>query len=211
MAGDEAATDPPVQEDPTESTPAVADGSDDPSIDDGPKIEREPKPLKDVAEDIKRRMVMQDARTGRDKAVDSAEREIRKFQMLYDRWENDLEGNKDETEEPARPNYQEVADKYGIQFAETDWVDQTTIGDEQIGQVVVFDMASRQAIQIGEQLFFDFDNLRNTSHCPLMTSVPVRDFCTGSLRKRKRRFRRSTKRENRCLNTGSETKLLIWR
>ena len=174
MAGDEAATDPPVQEDPTESTPAVADGSDDPSIDDGPKIEREPKPLKDVAEDIKRRMVMQDARTGRDKAVDSAEREIRKFQMLYDRWENDLEGNKDETEEPARPNYQEVADKYGIQFAETDWVDQTTIGDEQIGQVVVFDMASRQAIQIGEQLFFDFDNL--AEYQPLSAD----DFRTSS-------------------------------
>ena len=170
----DAGSDSEMQE-PAETAPgAVDEGSDDPVIDDGPTVEREPKSLNDVAEDIKRRMVMQDARAARDKAVDSAEREIRKFQMLYDRWENELEGDKDKTEEPTRPNYQEVADKYGIQFAETDWVDQTTIDQEKIGQVVVFDMASRQAIQIGQQLFSDFDNLN--AYQPLTAD----DFRTSS-------------------------------
>ena len=142
----------------TEAAPETTQQS-DPVIDDKPVVKREPKALKDVAEDIKRRMVMADARVARDAALDSAEKEIRKFQMLHDRWEFDYGGEKEKTEEPVAPDYQVVADKYGVQFAETGLVDETQIGDEQIGKVVVFDIANRRAIQIADQLFQAFDTV----------------------------------------------------
>ena len=150
-------------DDETEAAPAgtdaPADTQSDPVIDDGPKVKREPKALKDVADAIKRQMVMADARIARDAAIDSAEKEIRKYQMLHDRWEFDYGGEKEKTEEPVAPDYQQVADKYGIQFAETDLIDETQIDDEQIGKVVVLDIANRRAIQIGEQLFQAFDTV----------------------------------------------------
>ena len=145
--------------DASEATPETPQQS-DPVIDDKPVVKREPKALKDVAEDIKRRMVMADARVARDAALDSAEKEIRKFQMLHDRWEFDYGGEKEKTEEPVAPDYQEVADKYGVQFAETGLIDETQISDEQIGKVVVFDIANRRAIQIGDQLFQAFDTVQ---------------------------------------------------
>lgn len=146
-------------------TPADADGSEkkmepsDPVIDDNPKVKREPKALKDVADDIKRRMVTADARAARDAALDSAEKEISKFQMLRDRFKFGYDGNQEDKEEPAVPNFLEIADKYGVQFAETGLVDETQIGDEQIGQVIVFDIANRRAVQIADQLFQAYENV----------------------------------------------------
>ena len=132
----------------------------DPALADEPKVERRPKPLVDIAEELKRRMKMEDARIARDAAVDAAEKAVRKYQMKRSKWDYEREQN-GEGEELPPPDYNKMADEYQLKFMETDLVDQTQIGDERIGQITTFSFANQQLVQknVGEQIFEQYEDL----------------------------------------------------
>ena len=134
--------------------------ADDPVIEDE-KPKREPKPLAEVADQIKRRMKMQDARKARDLVIDQAEKELRKYQMNINKWEFEKEREgKEDLEQPPVPDFNAVADALGIQFVETELLDQTQIVDEPIGKVTRLEFSNRQPIQIniGEEIFNSFES-----------------------------------------------------
>ena len=134
----------------------------DPVIEDKPKVERRPKPLVDIAEELKRRMKMQDARTALDEALDAAEKSIRKFQMKRSKWEYEQERNgDDESKELTPPDFNKTADEFQLQFMETDLVNQITIKEERIGQITTFSFANQRLVQndVGEQIFNQYEDL----------------------------------------------------
>ncbi len=61
-----------------------------------------------------------------------------------------------------------------IQFLETGLIDQTEIGDEKIGKVVSFDVANRQFINTGEDIFNRFETTE------IYEPAKVDDFSTSS-------------------------------
>ena len=83
-SGDEAGADDAEmkKEDMTDS--AAQDDTVDPVIEDE-KPKREPKPLAEVADQIKRKLKMFDARKARDEVMDQAEKELRKYQMTVNK------------------------------------------------------------------------------------------------------------------------------
>lgn len=153
-------------------TPQETDDS-DPVIADEPRTDRRPKPLKDVAEDVKRQMKMEAARIARDQAMEQAEKELRKFQMKQSQWESRSQRN-EKMEKPVPPDFQKIADELNVQFIETGLINQTQIGDEKIGKVVSFDVASRQFINTGEDIFNRFETTE------VYEPAKVDDFTTNS-------------------------------
>ena len=134
----------------------------DPAIEDKPKVERKPKALADVAEELKRRMKTEDARIARDEAIDEAEKAVRKFNMKRSKLEyaRERDGG-DEEEELTPPDFNALADKLQLQFMETDLINQNEIGDERIGQITTFSFANQQLVQnnVGEQIFAMYEDL----------------------------------------------------
>ena len=134
----------------------------DPAIEDKPKVERRPKALTDVAEELKRRMKTEDARIARDEAIDEAEKAVRKFNMKRSKLEyaRERDGSNDE-EELTPPDFNALADKLQLQFMETDLINQNQIAEERIGQITTFSFANQQLVQnnVGEQIFAMYEDI----------------------------------------------------
>lgn len=149
-----------ADDDKPDSAETEAATMDDPVIEDD-KPKREPKPLADVADQIKRRMKMLDARQARDEVMDQAEKELRKYQMKVNKWEFEKEREDEEDlEQPPLPDFNAIADKLGIQFVETELLDQGQIIDEPIGKVTRLEFNNQQPIQIniGQEIFATFES-----------------------------------------------------
>ena len=158
----------PMKETPSvESTQETAEpqsqsSEDDPVIADEPETKMVAKPLSEVVETIKRKMKIQDARIARDKALETAEKEITFYQRDLSTYERDLASGKDDAVEPPTPDFNEIADRLGIQFVETEAIDETQIADEEIGKVVDISIGpggQAQQINVGEQIFANFESL----------------------------------------------------
>ena len=133
----------------------------DPAIEDEPKIKREPKPLKDVADEIKRRMSREAAVKARDEALSAAEKEIREYQMKIDRWSYPSRGEtKAEADKPTPPDFSVVAEKNGLLFSETELIDQTEIDEIPLGKIIDISIVNGQAqqVDVGQEIFRNFDN-----------------------------------------------------
>ncbi len=142
-----------------EESPEVADTDteqvDDPVIEDE-KPQREPKPIQDVAEDIRRRLSTEAAREALDKVVDAIDDELRKFQKKRSSWEFEKEREKDtELEMPVPPDYKALADQYGVQFLETGLVDVNEVQKEKIGEVARIDFVNQRPmpVNIANEIF----------------------------------------------------------
>ena len=134
----------------------------DPVIADDPKTKLVAKPLTEVAEVIKRQLKIEDARKARDAALENAEKAVTFYQRDLSTYEMNVTAGKEDVTEPEAPNFQEIANKNGLQFFETELIDETQVGDEEIGKVVDISIGpGGQAMQIniGDQIFQQFESL----------------------------------------------------
>ena len=139
-----------------------SDDQADPVIADDPKTKLVAKPLQDVADVIKRKLKIEDARKARDEALENAEKVVTFYQRDLSTYEMNVAAGKEDIAEPEEPNFQEIANKNGIQFFETGLINEIQISDEEIGKVVDISIGPNgQAMQIniGDQIFQQFESL----------------------------------------------------
>ena len=132
----------PVQgEKPDPTKAGSTQGSDilGPTMEDEPAIEKRARPLKDVADEIKRNLKAEDARKAVEKALSRAEAKIRVHQMNIARWENKF--NPKESEKPAPLDdvaLKAIADQFNLEFNSTAAVDYEQMRQEPLGKIVTF-------------------------------------------------------------------------
>lgn len=107
-----------------------------PELTDEPKVKRRAKALVDCAQQIKESMKREDANAAIDKALASSEAELGMFRSLYTRWK--FADEETRGEKPAALDFKSIADKYNLEFRETELVDDIELEETEIGKVRVF-------------------------------------------------------------------------
>ena len=160
--------DPKNESNPQDEAPGSLDSIIKASDDDGqaePKpVDRTPKPLKDVVDDVKRSMCQEAANEAMTKAITQASVIVQDHFEKRMRWEYNNDDKK--LDEPAPLDHQALAEKYNLIAKETGLVDQLQIADDPLGQVrkfmpmVIQGRQAPQLVPIGQLVFSDFNEMR---------------------------------------------------
>lgn len=162
----------PAQE--SETKPAVQTPADEKPADEKPadeKPKRKPKPLKDVADAVKRSMCEEVARQAMEESLKKA------GVIVQDHFEKMIrfEYEDQKTSPPEPLDIKEIADTYNLEAKETGLVDSLEIAKDTIGQVRVFmqfmiqGRQTPQLVPVGQLVFNEFSDLK------LYDSKPVQD------------------------------------
>ncbi|MCH2182523.1 MAG: hypothetical protein MK108_11005 [Mariniblastus sp.] len=119
--------------------PAQEGGILGPTMQDEPAMEKRPRPLKDVADQIKESLKAEDARAAVQKALGRAEAKVRVQQMNIARWESRM--NPKDSEKPAPlddKKLKEIADEFNLEFNSTPVVDYDQMREEPLGKITTF-------------------------------------------------------------------------
>ena len=118
-----------------------------PTMEDEPAIEKRPRPLKDVADQIKESLKAEDARAAVQKALGRAEAKVRVHQMNIARWES--QRNRKDSEKPAPLDDQklkEIADEFNLEFNSTPVVDYEQMREEPLGKITTYSIGQEGRI-----------------------------------------------------------------
>lgn len=122
-----------------------------------PVPSRRPRPLKDVAEALKRQMKSEAARTEMQTRIDAAEEEVRAWQSELELWESLPEDDRDA--KPAPVTVQQLAAKYGFRAGETGLVDEQKFSEHELGRLFVL-FQQRQILPLHAVVFGTFERRR---------------------------------------------------
>ena len=126
---------------------------------------RKPKPLVEVADEVKRSMCQVAARKAMDDSLKKASALVEDHFIKMMRWE---EYDNKKGDPPAPLDFKEMATKYGLVFTETGLVDDVEIHDDPLGKLgmPVTNRANgrRSILPVGQMLFNNFANLRAFEH-----------------------------------------------
>lgn len=150
-------------EDKTDET-TEEDDSIGPLLTDTPKLEKRAKPLRDVADAIKKQLVAADTNAAIQEAMVEASSQVSNFRGAYMNWKNGMEsGSKD-----AQPefDFKGVAESLNLLANETPLVDDEALEAEQLGKVMtLINVAARggqyrpQVVSVANNIFNSFENL----------------------------------------------------
>ncbi len=130
-----------------------------------PETKKRPRPLKDVADAVKRSMVEADARKAMEEAVKKATVKMMSYYTVRLKWE--FKNEKDRGEPPEPIDIKALAQQYNLVANETSLVTETELAEETVGRIIV-PMTMRQAgfqpqtqyRLIAELIFDRFDALK---------------------------------------------------
>lgn len=150
-----------------------------PLLTDTPKLKKQAKPLRDVADAIKRQLVAADVKKAIDEALVEASSQVSNYRGAYMSWKiNKESGSKDE--QPVF-DYEGIAKSLNLIANETPVVDDEGLEQEPIGKVMtLINVASRggqyqpQAVSVANYIFNKFEQLDEYE------SETIMDFQTRS-------------------------------
>ena len=132
-----------------------------PEIAETPKPQQRVRPLKDVAETLKREMKREDALKKMKAAIQLANREIGDYKYVYSQWKNAPEGAMD-VEEPGAFDGETFAKKYNLKFVETEFLTQEDLAKDELGMQSVErtfpGMRIKFPVPVATDIFQNFDN-----------------------------------------------------
>ncbi len=146
--------------DPSAAQPAVTDPgalTGPASLPQTPEVEKRPKPLKDVADQIKRQMKSEAAREAMRNKVLALEEAVREYQQDLLIWDSAPEEEREA--KPALPDFARLAADSGLQYNESGLVDEEAMNKLSIGKLFVF-FQQRQILALAQVLFGTFEQLR---------------------------------------------------
>ena len=112
-----------------------------------PEQEQKAKPLKDVAEDVKRMMAQEPARNAMKEAITKASVEIGGYMAAL------MENEIDSTAPMPKPlDFEDIADRYNLEFRETGMVDSVEFEEDEFGSLM--------GMNIPYQVFSQYDKKR---------------------------------------------------
>lgn len=126
--------------------------------DDDDKIVKRPRPLKEVADQIRRQLKGQEARIAMTTALKTVESELENYYVQVLQWDDGNSGR----EKPALPDFQAIADSNGMRLGETALVDNEQLNETEIGSAieVMFINQRPQAVRLGDKIFDGYTDLR---------------------------------------------------
>lgn len=113
-------------ESPTTESPAA------PTNEEAPE-ETQYQPLSEVEDDIRRTLAMPKVRDQIEKALSEAGREVSRYRKSYNSYLIQLKRNPD-ARRPETPNFQEIAQKLGLEFGRTPLVDELSVAETELGK-----------------------------------------------------------------------------
>lgn len=143
--------------DPAPSAAAEQPATDPAAPPQTPEPEKRPRPLKDVADQIKRQLKSEPAREAMRNKVLALEEAVREYQQDLLIWESVPEEERDP--KPSLPDFARMAADNGLQFSESKLVDEETMKELPIGKLFVF-FQQRQILTLSQILFGTFETLR---------------------------------------------------
>ena len=156
------------------------DDSIGPLLTDTPKLKTRAKPLREVAETIKKNLVAADTKQAISEAMVEATSQVANFRGAYMNWKvgNEAGGNDVQPEFDAKG----IAESLNLIANETPLVDDEALEQEQLGKVMtLINVASRggqyrpQAVSVANYIFNSFEQLDKYE------SQDVQDFQSQSL------------------------------
>ena len=126
----------PVVDPKVEAEKAVSGSQDEPAA---PSLR--PKPLKDVADQLKREMKAKDAEESMSKALEAADSDVREFQFSHTEWESTPEVDRAKT--APLFNAKSIADKYQLEFLETGLLSIDELKEHSLGKLTRFFMGNQ--------------------------------------------------------------------
>jgi len=119
---------------------------------------RRARPLKDVADQIKRRMKIEAASDAiRDKLV-TVETAVRQYQSDFMIWQATPEGEREA--EPAKVDLKKLADEHGLKFGETGIVTFEELMKTKVGELPVSTISLERSIPVSIYVFSRFNQLQ---------------------------------------------------
>jgi hypothetical protein len=133
---------------------AAADDANEKTPEEGAKKEPKYQPLSEVEDDIRRNLASQAARDRMDQALTEARRQVDRYKRAFASYRARVEAG-GEAKEPAKPDFQQIAQDLGLEYGETPLVNQLTVGETDLGKTFMFGPGFQQysfaQIAMGEQ------------------------------------------------------------
>ena len=130
-----------------------------PVLTDDDDIVKRAKPLEEVADSIRRQLKGPEAETALKTAMATAENELENYFNLRLQWE--VNGKERKRPAPELPDFQAIADKYGLLLGETELIDQDEMMKTEIGTIYeVFTVQNRPVpVPLPQVIFNKFASL----------------------------------------------------
>jgi len=130
-----------------------------PLLTDDDDIVKRAKPLDEVADLIRRQLKGQEAEVALKTAIATAENEVENYFNLRLQWE--VNGKEKNRPAPEVPDFQAVADKYGLRLAETELVDNEEMMKTELGSIYeIFSVQGRNVpVPMADVIFNSFTSL----------------------------------------------------
>ena len=148
--------------------------------DDSKELEKRVRPLKDVADAVKRAMVSADARKAMDESIKRAQVKVSSYHAKVMKWEYTDEKKRKDKEEPTPIDFKALAEKHNLVLNETPLSDEFALSESQLGRVAVPLLVQgpngqqQRAVRSVSQILFDrFDDYK------IYEPSPANDFLTG--------------------------------
>ena len=108
-----------------------------PKLVDDKTLKKRPKKLADCAQEVKESMKRKDATVAIEKALKMADAAIGAYKSQYMRWKIKSENEETDETEPQKPDFKALAEKYNLEFNETELLDINDLLETEIGKVRV--------------------------------------------------------------------------
>ena len=148
--------------------------------DESKELEKRVRPLKGVADAVKRAMVNEAARKAMDESIKRAQVKVSSYHAKVMKWEYTDEAKRKEKQEPVPIDFKALAEKHNLVLNETPLSDEFALSESPLGRVAVPMLVrgpngmQQRAVRSVSQILFDrFDDYK------VYEPSPANDFLTG--------------------------------